>query len=140
MQRRIRFEPGQLELSLRRDRRVHPRDDTDWRIELQVHTHPSRLECTIRAALHRRNPAASFYAEGHFTLASADELGARIASLETPATDTQVGRGKTPEVIPGGGPVERYLLFPEADERGSPRIDIVFRPLELTLEPDATGG
>ena len=140
MHPRIRFEPGQLELFLRRDRRVHPREAVDWRIELRVRAHPEVLECEVRATLHRRDPPASFYAEGHFALASAEELGGRIASLETPGADAQAGQGKPPEVIRGDGPVESYRLWPEADERGSPRIDIVFRALELSLEPHSNGG
>ncbi len=136
VQRQENFTPGQLELQLRRDRRVTRRPgEPTWSIEVKLIAEPDGLTCQVRAALRRPEPPARFYLEGRYTLVSADELAARITSLNGATTDLQTGHERQlPETLSGGGPVEHYRLWSEADERDSPRIDITFHPIQLVLD------
>ena len=131
------FNLGDIEIPLeRQDGTAEPPSELHLHFE---HTQTT-VTCHVHAQICTAHPPVTYAATLEFIVLEIQEVapGFKINAITSPSSITlPIPNASTPHPIDGLDPVRQVQLWPEADNRTSPRLDI--RLHDITLELEAEG-
>ena len=132
------FNLGDIEIPLERQD-----NQTEQPSELSLHFEHTQTTVTCHVHAHittSQHPPVIYAAKLELTVLEIQEVapGFKINAITSPSSITlPIPNASTPHPIDGLDPVRQVQLWPEADNRTSPRLDI--RLHDITLELEAEG-
>jgi hypothetical protein len=129
------FNLGDIEVPLERQ-------DTNSEEPSELHVRftctASTVTCHVRAQISTtKHPAITYAATLELSVLDIQEVapGFRITAITSPSSITlPIPNGFTAQPIEGLDPVRAFQLWPQADNRTSPRLDIRLHDITLELE------
>jgi hypothetical protein len=134
----LSFNLGDIEVPLERQ---DSQTEQPSELKLQFRFNQTTVTCQVHAHITTaQQPPVTFAATQEVTVLDIHEAapGFKINAITSPSSITlPIPKDATRQAIEGTDPVEWFQVWPEADNRSSPRLDI--RLHQITLELEAEG-
>jgi hypothetical protein len=143
MRKTITVNLGEIEVPL--ERQTNPDQNAPDRaatstLSVHLHTNGSTLTCTINALIcleTGKAPTVCYGATLEFQVFDLHEHpGFRIKRICSPTFITvRIPQEAISQQVHGRAPIAHFRIWPDADDRTSPRLDVTLQSVQLELEP-----
>jgi hypothetical protein len=140
MRKTITVNLGEIEAPLERQANPNPDQPVTSALSVHLHTNGSTLTCSVQSLIcleTSKAPAICYGATLEFQVFDIQEHpGFRIKRICSPTFITiRIPQEAIREQVQSEAPITHFRLWPDADDRTSPRLDITLQSVQLELEP-----
>lgn len=138
MQKTITVNLGEIEVPL--ERQVNPDQPITSALSVHLHTNGGSLTCSVQSLICFENAKAQAICYGaslEFQVFDGSEhSGFRIKRICSPTFITvRIPPEAIRQQVQSQAPITHFRIWPDADDRTSPRLDIALQSVKLELEP-----
>jgi hypothetical protein len=140
MRKTITVNLGEIEVPLERQANPNPDQPVTSALSVHLHTNGSTLTCSVQSLIcleTSKAPAICYGATLEFQVFEISEHpGFRIKRICSPTFITiRIPQEAIRQQVQSEAPITHFRIWPDADDRTSPRLDITLQSVQLELEP-----